>query len=282
MSPPIGLAPADYTASQKDEWDKLTREQWVTDNIHGHGSLGDAYPTNVWRGPTDNNFSRNNGNGVKEGDTPSWFYFLPNGLNSPDNPGFGGWGSRYEAVGNDTSHYAPAADAHQTAPNDRVLGQVWTVARWREAYQRDFQARMDWTDPTAPDNHAPISPLGMYDFSSISVEAGSLIELSPEGWSDPDGDPLTYRWWYYAEASNYDGPLNFQQIDEMLRLEAPLVDEQATLHLILEATDRPNQGVPLTRYQRFLVQVQPTVIPEPVSSVLFMTGLLAVLSRRVN
>lgn len=31
-----------------------------------------------------------------EGDTPSWLALIPNGLNAPERPDWGGWGGRYE------------------------------------------------------------------------------------------------------------------------------------------------------------------------------------------
>ena len=31
-----------------------------------------------------------------EGDTPSFFRLIPNGLNQPEHPDYGGWGGRYQ------------------------------------------------------------------------------------------------------------------------------------------------------------------------------------------
>jgi hypothetical protein len=35
----------------------------------------------------------------------------------------------------------------------------------------------------------------------IKAEAGSTVSLSADGTSDPDGDKLSYEWWYYREPS---------------------------------------------------------------------------------
>ena len=52
------------------------------------GPLGALYPTNTWTAPNPHAC-------LKEGDTPSWFYFLPIGLGDPAHPEWGGWGGRF-------------------------------------------------------------------------------------------------------------------------------------------------------------------------------------------
>ena len=67
----------------------LTSREWMETNIRqSHGPLGALYPTRTWTAPNPHS-------AIKEGDTPSWFYFLPNGLNVPDHPTWGGWGGRF-------------------------------------------------------------------------------------------------------------------------------------------------------------------------------------------
>src|SRR5690606_1800540 len=58
----------------------LTSRDWIDANVRlMHGPLGALYPTKTWTAP--------NPHGVlKEGDTPSWFHFLPNGLSDPRHP----------------------------------------------------------------------------------------------------------------------------------------------------------------------------------------------------
>ena len=67
----------------------LTSRDWMENHIRqGHGPLGALYPTRTWTAPNPHS-------AIKEGDTPSWFYFLPVGLNDPDHPDWGGWGGRF-------------------------------------------------------------------------------------------------------------------------------------------------------------------------------------------
>ncbi len=72
-----------------EAWEALVKLPWVESHVHSHGKLGDLYPSKVWQGPTGAAFPHNGDGGVKEGDTPSWFYFLANGLSVPEEPGYG-------------------------------------------------------------------------------------------------------------------------------------------------------------------------------------------------
>src|SRR6185436_10007421 len=68
----------------------LTRAWSGAHIVNGHGALGALYRHDgVW--PCGNGV-----NGIKEGDTPAWFYFLRTGLNDPAHPDWGGWGGRFQ------------------------------------------------------------------------------------------------------------------------------------------------------------------------------------------
>ncbi len=78
-----------------------------------------------------------------EGDTPTFLYLIPNGLNVPEEPKYGGWGGRYTPIDGVCSHYTDAVD-RVTSKTD---GQYYmtnhaTIWRWREAFQNDFAARI--------------------------------------------------------------------------------------------------------------------------------------------
>ena len=78
---------------------------WIAAHIQqGHGPLGAVYP--------DVSF------GV-EGDTPSFLSLIPNGLNAPEHPDWGGWGGRYE-------FYTPALGDYQSG---RLHRQRTCIAR---------------------------------------------------------------------------------------------------------------------------------------------------------
>src|SRR5205814_23227 len=90
---------------------------------------------------------------LKEGDTPSWLYFLPTGLSDPAHPDWGGWGGRFRRAGRGL--FRDAADTVGKVTDARA-----TVWRWRPAFQADFAARMAWcVKPVRGANHPPVAVL---------------------------------------------------------------------------------------------------------------------------
>jgi hypothetical protein len=231
---------------------------WLDEHIRGKGPLGAQYPQVKF---------------LMEGDTPSFLGLITNGLNAPEHPDWGGWGGRYE-------YYTPRMrkwfDQPETRPfwtdaEDEVMGDdgSWhttnkaTIWRWRSAYQHDFAARMDWTIKAHADaNHPPLPKLA--HAAQLGAKPGARIDLNAEGSSDPDGDSLSYRWFYYPEAGEFSvqtgrtgAPL---EIANAQAQQASFVVPQnsfklGTLHIVLAVSDN---GVPsLTRYQRVIVTVTP-------------------------
>ncbi len=49
-----------------------TSREWVDEHIRSQGPLGALYPVSTWTDPNPHGC-------LKEGDTPSWFFFLPRG-----------------------------------------------------------------------------------------------------------------------------------------------------------------------------------------------------------
>src|SRR5581483_2713693 len=208
----IGL-PGHFDGANND----VVQPEWLAQNIQqGHGPLGAAYPDIAY---------------VMEGDTPSYLSLIPNGLNDPEHPNYGGWGGRYELyvpaftetdwkpVGqlkvkpapetrplwtNAEDSYSPPLahsvfDAHPPAPKTYKSAQV-TIWRWREDIQNDFAARMCWTTKSYHEcNHPPVPELAMP--RELAVKAGDLFYLDATGSRDPDGDSLSYYWLEYPEAS---------------------------------------------------------------------------------
>jgi hypothetical protein len=211
-----------------------------------------------------------------EGDTPSFLGLIDNGLHAPEHPDWGGWGGRYERYTPRPQkwHLHPETRPFWSDADDEVLGVDgrWhdtnhaTIWRWREAYQNDFAARMDWTiKPYRDANHPPVPRLA--HAAELTVKRGARLDLSAEGTTDPDGDTLSYLWFYYSEAGTFatsnarsGQPLEIRHFDQAKawftvptsRVMAP---GTGTMHIILAVTDH---GTPrLTRYQRVIVSVTP-------------------------
>lgn len=230
---------------------------WLDEHIRRKGPLGAEYPHTEY---------------LMEGDTPSFLNLIGNGLSVPERPDWGGWGGRYE-------FYTPRPRKHNPEPElrpfwtdaaDEVMGVDgnWhesnkaTIWRWRQAYQNDFSARMDWTiKPRAAANHPPVARLGHAD--RLKARVGQRVELSAEGSSDPDGGALSYEWIHYGEAGTLTlatgrtgAPLNIENAKSMkAAFVAPKVTKPETMHIILAVTDAGTP--PLTRYRRVIVTVYP-------------------------
>lgn len=224
----------------------LTSPEWLKAHICcNHGPLGEAYP--IYDG--GDIFSRRLGKvrGVKEGDTPSFLYLIPNGLSDPMKPSWGSWGGRFVGLG---TRYFDAMDTFEGKTNELA-----TVYRWRAAYQADFQARMDWCVKSFEEaNHVPVARLG--HSSSLTVAPGDLVELSAVGSYDPDGDELTYKWEFYRDCSGYKDELIIQGSDcEKASFIAPEVYFPQEIHIVLTVSD--NGQPSLSSYKRVVITVDP-------------------------
>jgi hypothetical protein len=225
--------------------ESLTSLEWIDEHIRrDHGPLGALYPPKTWTAPNPHS-------ALKEGDTPSWFYFLPTGLNDPSHPEWGGWGGRFRHV--ERGLYRDAEDDVSGKASARA-----TVWRWRPAFQNAFQARMDWCVMSPEDaNHAPVAVLNgdhSREVLECTAKPESTLRLSAAGSSDLDEDSLTFRWWGYPEPSTWDGPVEIEDADEAVAtVHVPQDAAGKTIHLILEITD--DGDPPLTSYRRCVVQV---------------------------
>lgn len=237
----------------------LVTNEWLDQNIRKKGPLGAEYPR--W-------------DFLMEGDTPSFLGLINNGLNTPEHPNWGGWGGRYELYTPKPEkwHLQPESRPIWTDAQDEVYGVdgKWhtgnhaTIWRWRNAYQNDFAARMDWTiKPPAEANHPPVVRLGHADV--LSTKPGERVELSAEGTMDPDNDALSYEWFYYNEAGTF--PLSNARSGQPLAIQAydqkkawftvpttrVMPPGTGQMHIILAVTDHGNPR--LTRYRRVIINV---------------------------
>jgi len=230
----------------------LNQSAWVTTNVRtDHGPLGGNYPI-----VTQNPSTTRNTSGVKEGDTPSWFFVLPNGLSDPEQPTWGGWGGRF--VHDAAGHFVDAEDDHWSGTSDAATRRKWTVARWRAFYQNDFAARMDWcVQPYSNANHHAIAFAnndGSRAILSNNVAPGSIVQLDASGSFDPDGNALSYRWFFYPEAGGAaDGIVISNANSAVASFVAPTNTSSQPLHCILAVTD--DGSPPLTSFRRVLVTV---------------------------
>lgn len=236
----------------------VVSNEWLAKNIQqGHGPLGVMYPDVAYG---------------MEGDTPSFLSLINNGLNNPEHPDLGGWGGRYKLYLPEFRDSNSGRFRRENWPKDEPETRaIWTntddslsvdnqeygsnqatIWRWREAFQNDFAARMDWCKKSFTEaNHPPVPKVAHPE--SFTVKSGEQFHLNADGSVDPDGDSMSYLWFQYREAGTYNGNVSFRPYSSNLYdlpVTAPKVDKQETIHFILQVKDK---GTPaLTRYKREL------------------------------
>jgi hypothetical protein len=108
--------------------ESLTSREWVERHIRSIGPLGALYPLKTHTVPNQHSC-------LKEGDTPSWFFFLPLGGNDPKDPSKPGWGGQFQREPDGWWRDLPRRDDFDPRT---------TVSRWRPSFQADFAKRMAW------------------------------------------------------------------------------------------------------------------------------------------
>lgn len=219
---------------------------WLTENIiNGHGPLGALYPKPAF---------------IMEGDTPSFLNLIGNGLAADVSPAYGGWGGRYElrqSCAETRPIFTNSRDTVALENGASHTSNQATIWRWREAYQYDFAARMDWCVAGANKaNHNPVAVVnGDRGKSPIEMDArpGQTLRFSTAGTRDPDGDPIRTRWFHYREAGADAGAVEVS--DSSVTIPAGANTRAGTIHLIFEVKD--SGSPPLYSYRRVILNVKP-------------------------
>lgn len=197
-----------------------------------HGPLGALYPQPY----------------VSEGDSPAFLYSISNGLRSHEDPTYGGWGGRFVKLKGLANVYDDAPDNSDKRASLRL---------WINDANRDFEARLDWcvAERYEDANHAPL--IGFEGEVDRTVAAGSTVTFDASASRDPDDDEISYRWWYYREASSRQTRVRLKGIPDTeptYAFPVPEVESGTTLHVILEVCD--NGSPQLKSYQRFILRVE--------------------------
>lgn len=251
-----------WRESLPEEVRPLFEGKWMKEYVlENHGPLCALYPNR-------------DGNFISEGDSPSFLYNIRTGLNVMEHPEWGGWGGRYVSGGT-RSYYDPAPEGesdwtvpegryspdnawlgrHRGASRETMLAYYAPIGRWADAFQHDFAARADWCVKSYDEaNHAPV--VCVTGEQERPAAPGKTLSLDARRSSDPDGDALSFRWWYDAAAGTGGGTPVLQDESSArckISLPADAVSGE-TYHVICEVTD---QGEPtLTRYARVIVTIR--------------------------
>lgn len=251
---------ATWTGISGDRWYRngpmhkfaMVDNPWLETHVReNHGPLGELYPPLKY---------------IMEGDTPSFFGLINNGLGWSVSPAYGGWGGRYvfyKPSGEPRKIWTNNSDSRDTVTANNgqtITSEQATIWRWREQYQNDFAARMNWcvAENFTNANHNPIAVLNgdrTKNILTISATNGATIALNAEGTSDPDGNSLRVSWWVYHEVGNSWGETLSSADGLKTELRLPQVKRPTKFHVILQVED--DGEPPLTAYRRAIIEVQP-------------------------
>ncbi|GAA3768994.1 DUF1593 domain-containing protein [Plantactinospora mayteni] len=209
---------------------------------------------------------------LSEGDSPSYFELLDNGLRSWEDPTYGGWGGRFAQasthrwsdfptyVTDDNWAYGERRYDHEPSrvrdagPYGESYAVAYPQARWIPALQNELAARAEWQTKSYDEaNHPPVVRIAG-DRIDRCVRPGARVPLSAR-LSDPDGDKLTSTWWHYREAGTYPGVVAVARPSAATTSFVVPRDAKPgqTIHMILEVRDRAER--PMTRYVRVIATV---------------------------
>ncbi|MDN5215090.1 DUF1593 domain-containing protein [Fulvivirgaceae bacterium BMA12] len=256
------------------EYSVSGQNEWLKENImNNHGALGKVYPERRYHG------FRDGGLGFMEGGgTIPWIGLVNHGLFDINRPSWGGWGGRFTPVKVAdfwSRHLDISEDEKANAPfyTYREVSDVWynetdkkvhygnyvPVWRWREAMYNHFKCRMDWCiKPYEEANHQPVAAWRNDISNSIvylDVIPEEVVSLDASLSTDPDNDPLIFKWWIYEEAGTYPGKVYIQKPAEAkTKLYVPSGAANKQIHLILEVKDK-NEIASLFDYRRIVLNV---------------------------
>jgi len=176
-------------------------------------------------------------------------------------PDFGGWGGRYKlykAYGETRPIWTSnkySRDTFEYEQGKTHTSNGATIWRWRDHFQYDFAARMDWciADTYEKANHNPIVVLnGDHTKNVLYIDAKGkeTIRLSAIGTFDPDKDEIDIKWWIYPEAGDVMGAT--LSIEQGTATEIDLSKSNGRkLHVVLQVNDN---GAPnLYAYRRAVI-----------------------------
>ncbi len=194
------------------------------------------------------------GSWISEGDTPVFLNMLNFGLRAREDISYGGVGGYRRMI---TESGAAPGQGNFPGGGFGQGGQEATGPTYPDFFpvvQHDFATRLEWSvTPRYEDaNHPPqVSIEGPLD---ITAHPGEEVRLAGIV-TDPDGDPVSIRWWQFQIVDSYEGEVAIASPTSTSTVIVVPADAEPgqTIHMILEASD--NAQLPLTRYQRVIITI---------------------------
>jgi hypothetical protein len=186
-----------------------------------------------------------------EGDTPAFLYLLSAkmGLNDPLEPTHGSWGTMFNPMGPEFPK-----NYFETCKVDKN-----ELERWIPQVKNSFLNRLQYSTKSPEEvNHEPIAVINRDNTNNvISYQIGpnKKIKLDASRSSDPDGNKISYRWFFYQEASTYTGPIPIKDPSSPTQtITLPKDIGKKSIHLVLEVTD--NGSPELVSYRRVVLSAR--------------------------
>ncbi len=186
-----------------------------------------------------------------EGDTPAFLYLLSGirGLNDPLDPTHGSWGTMFKPMGKEFPEgYYGTCDVDKNE-----------IERWIPEVKNSFLNRLQYSIKNPEEvNHEPIAVINgdaSNKIIKIAAKPNKEIKLDASGSKDPDGNKISYRWFYYKEASDYPGEFSIQ--DPSLPVQTLILPkdlEDRKIHIVLEIKD--DASLELVSYKRVILSTK--------------------------
>ena len=91
----------------------------------------------------------------------------------------------------------------------------------------------------------------------MEAHAGESIVFDAAASTDPDGDGLDTRWFFYPEAGTYSGNLTIANPSVTnVTFSVPVDASDTQIHLILEVKDK-SSIIPMYDYRRIVINIVP-------------------------
>lgn len=179
-----------------------TSREWLHENIISKNSLAAMYPDEAWTGGK----GKNPHGALKEGDSPSFLYFLPTGFNSIEQPGWGSWGGRFVRVRD--QFFRDANDLfHDQQVGKQVSSNRATVFRWRSDFQNDFVNRCNWGggnfDNLSFSTELLVKGEGHSRIVDLKAVAGEDVYIEVKVVPGPKLKDIRHECFTYPEAGTY-------------------------------------------------------------------------------
>ena len=185
-----------------------------------------------------------------DGDTPSFLYLIPNGLNDPEDPTQAGWAGYHER--------GISPDSSTTAWNSwQEPVRSISIAYKQRFYPdelNDLIARIEWAEKGNGNKNPIVIVNGQAGLEPIYIKAhvNDVIRLNASQSYDPDKENLSFSWWQQPEIGGQQLSIE-DTLQPMASVKIPSSANGKVFHLICEVHD--DGPYHLVAYRRVIISI---------------------------